>query len=121
MHQSCALWSEGVTRNADLQLENVASALVSSANRKCNGCLHYGASVACSFTNCFKFFHFPCAIAAGGFLQTKTLTLVCNLHLDQVPLLCKYTDFSPFYSFQFSYSFSCTLGVLYSENESVVS
>ena len=95
VHLSCILWSEGVSRNeSDLQVENYGPVVVQALSRRCTFCARFGASIICSFsqsqTNCNLYFHFPCSLAAGGFMDNKTKTLICSLHLDQVPLLRKY-------------------------------
>lgn len=90
MHQTCALWSQGVSRSEDLVLKDVGPAVIQATSRRCAHCCHYGASVVCKVSNCQRALHFPCAAASGAFQDCKTMAMVCTLHLDQVPLLCKY-------------------------------
>lgn len=95
MHLSCILWSEGVSRNeSELQIENYGPVVLNALSRRCAYCARFGASVMCSFTqnqnSCGLYFHYPCTLATGGFMDNKSKTLICNLHLDQVPLLRKY-------------------------------
>jgi hypothetical protein len=89
VHQSCALWSSGVTRTEDLLLENVGPAVLEASKRRCSYCSHFGATITCIVTSCTRVLHFPCAAASGAFQDCKTVTMVCSQHLDQVPLLCE--------------------------------
>jgi hypothetical protein len=89
VHQSCALWSSGVTRTEDLVMENVGPAVLEASKRRCSYCNHFGATITCIVTSCARVLHFPCAAASGAFQDCKTVTMVCSQHLDQVPLLCK--------------------------------
>jgi histone-lysine N-methyltransferase MLL3 len=89
VHQSCALWSSGVTRTEDLVMENVGPAVLEASKRRCSYCSHFGATITCIVTSCARVLHFPCAAASGAFQDCKTVTMVCSQHLDQVPLLCK--------------------------------
>ena len=93
VHQSCALWSSGVTRSEDLVMENVGPAVLQASKRRCSFCSHYGATITCIVTNCSRILHFPCAAASGAFQDCKTVTMVCNQHLDQVPLLSEFIFF----------------------------
>ncbi|XP_033611222.1 histone-lysine N-methyltransferase 2C [Cryptotermes secundus] len=87
VHQSCALWSSGVTRTEDLVMENVGPAVLEASKRRCSYCSHFGATITCIVTTCTRVLHFPCAAASGAFQDCKTVTMVCSQHLDQVPLL----------------------------------
>lgn len=91
VHNSCAIWSSGVTRCEDSGLENVGPVILQSISRKCASCNHFGASMPCRVTSCTKFFHFPCAAASGAFQDIQSYTLFCNQHLGQVPLQGKKT------------------------------
>lgn len=70
-------------------MSNLASITVQSLSRKCSNCGHYGASLVCKVAACTRIYHFPCATAAGAFQDAKTITMFCNQHLGQVPLLCE--------------------------------
>lgn len=72
-------------------MTNLASLVVQSLSRKCTNCGHYGASLICKVASCNRIYHFPCATAAGAFQDSKSISLFCNLHLAQVPLMydCK--------------------------------
>lgn len=94
MHENCAVWSLGVSRPTDVDLQNVGPLIVKATSRRCGYCCRFGASAACTFSNCQRQFHLPCAAASGTFQDTKTYSLICNLHLDQVPLLRKYYLFT---------------------------
>ncbi|XP_075232135.1 uncharacterized protein LOC142330615 [Lycorma delicatula] len=87
VHEHCAVWSLGVSRPTDLDLQNVGEIIVKATSRRCAYCCRFGASAACTFSNCQRQFHLPCAAASGTFQDTKTYSLICSLHLDQVPLL----------------------------------
>ncbi|RZF48821.1 hypothetical protein LSTR_LSTR003201, partial [Laodelphax striatellus] len=93
VHESCAVWSCGVSRPTDLDLQNSGGPIVVRASsRRCSHCGRFGASAACTFAAggtaaCQRLFHLPCAAASGAFQDTKSYSLICNLHLDQVPLL----------------------------------
>ncbi|PSN55744.1 hypothetical protein C0J52_04797 [Blattella germanica] len=87
VHQSCAMWSSGVTRTEELVMENVGPAVLQASKRRCSYCSHYGATITCIVTNCSRILHFPCAAASGAFQDCKSVSMVCSQHLDQVPLL----------------------------------
>lgn len=65
--------------------------VVAAVLRKCSYCGRLGASVACTFHNCQRTLHHPCAAASGAFQDSKSYSLVCNLHLDQVSLMRELT------------------------------
>lgn len=73
--------------------------VVAAVLRKCSYCGRLGASVACTFHNCQRTLHHPCAAASGAFQDSKSYSLVCNLHLDQVSLMRKLTIGSLWYNF----------------------
>lgn len=87
VHQSCGLWSAGVTRTESLILENVGPSVLQGCRRRCSYCNRFGATISCLVSNCQRYLHFPCAAASGAFQDSKTVHCVCNQHLDQVPLL----------------------------------
>lgn len=85
------MWSKGtLLENNDLVPENVSSCIKSALERRCSYCNRHGASINCTFNNCDKVFHFPCAAASTSFQHLKTYTLICNHHLDHIPLLREY-------------------------------
>ncbi|KAI8424060.1 hypothetical protein MSG28_002687 [Choristoneura fumiferana] len=55
--------------------------------RKCAFCLRHGASIPCKMS-CSKYFHLPCILASGGFMDFQTKSSFCKDHLYQVPLIC---------------------------------
>ncbi|XP_046682378.1 histone-lysine N-methyltransferase 2C-like isoform X2 [Homalodisca vitripennis] len=87
IHENCALWSLGVSRPTDADFQTIGQIVVSACMRKCSYCGRLGASVACTFNNCQRSLHHPCAAASGAFQDSKSYSLVCNLHLDQVSLM----------------------------------
>lgn len=90
VHNSCAIWSAGVTRNEESVLQNVGPVVVQSSSRKCASCNHFGASIPCRVGACNRYFHFACAAGSGAFQDIKRYSLFCNQHLGQVPLLGKF-------------------------------
>lgn len=89
VHESCALWSLGVNRPSDPDLQSTGDGVIQAASKKCAYCSRLGGSVACTFNNCPKVFHLPCAAASGAFQDNKSYAVVCSLHLDQVSLMRK--------------------------------
>ncbi|XP_054279340.1 histone-lysine N-methyltransferase 2D-like isoform X3 [Macrosteles quadrilineatus] len=87
IHENCALWSLGVSRPTDADFQTIGQIVVSAVCRKCSYCGRLGASVSCTFNNCQRALHHPCAGASGAFQDSKSYSLVCNLHLDQVSLM----------------------------------
>lgn len=43
--------------------------------------------------SCNRYFHFPCAAASSCYQEKKSLSLFCNQHLGQVPLMRKFIFF----------------------------
>jgi histone-lysine N-methyltransferase MLL3 len=62
-------------------------AVLRSLLRKCHYCQRYGASVRCRVPQCLRYFHFPCAAAAGAFQDGRTSTTICPPHLQESPLI----------------------------------
>ena len=82
-HFNCALWSAGVsksktetpTKDSSVPiLKHVSGAVLKAIGVKCAHCKHYGASVACKASE--RFYHWPCAVASGAFLEKSSLTMV---------------------------------------------
>ncbi|XP_075971400.1 uncharacterized protein LOC142973507 isoform X2 [Anticarsia gemmatalis] len=71
------------------QLEEArVKGIVSAAlTRKCAFCTRHGASIPCKMS-CSKYFHLPCVLASGGFMDFQTKSSFCKDHLYQVPLIC---------------------------------
>ncbi|XP_068631112.1 histone-lysine N-methyltransferase 2C-like isoform X2 [Battus philenor] len=59
----------------------------SALSRKCAFCQRHGASIPCKMS-CSKYFHLPCVLASGGFIDFHTKSSFCKDHLYQVPLVC---------------------------------
>lgn len=81
-HYNCALWSEGVEENGNVLL-NVERACVSGLAHRCFGCNQLGATLLCKSKGCNKRFHYPCAVAKGGFLDAKALVMLCPEHAEE--------------------------------------
>lgn len=89
VHQFCASWTQGVKCDSADSLENVPELILESLMRRCSYCGHLGASAPCTYTNCLKFFHYPCIFASASFQEMSVSALICNSHLDHVPLMGK--------------------------------
>lgn len=89
VHQFCASWTQGVKCDAADSLENVPELILESLMRRCSYCGHLGASAPCTYTNCLKYFHYPCIFASASFQEMSVPALICNSHLDHVPLMGK--------------------------------
>lgn len=104
VHRRCATWSDGVVQHGKfkidlncficyvtkyLGLQNIGPVILQSTSRKCSYCNHFGASLACNADVCSKYYHFPCATAAGAFQDSKAVTNYCVQHLIQVPIVCE--------------------------------
>lgn len=87
VHQFCATWTQGVKCDTAESLENVPELILESLMRRCTYCGHLGASAPCTYTNCLKFFHYPCIFASASFQEMSVPALICNSHLDHVPLM----------------------------------
>ncbi|XP_026321911.1 uncharacterized protein LOC113231673 isoform X2 [Hyposmocoma kahamanoa] len=61
--------------------------VTNALTRKCAFCNKHGASIPCKMS-CSKFFHLPCVLASGGFLDFQTRSAFCKDHLHQVPVVC---------------------------------
>lgn len=94
-HWHCALWSEGVVESDNNVLFNVEKACVKGLSQRCSGCNQLGATVKCRSHGCNKRYHYPCAVANGGFLDVKTLIILCPDHaedaadMDEVDATCE--------------------------------
>ena len=93
-HFNCALWSAGVsksktetpTKDSSVPvLKHVSAAVLKAIGVKCAHCKHYGASVACKASE--RFYHWPCAVASGAFLEKSTLTMVSVESYESVAAL----------------------------------
>lgn len=89
VHQFCATWTQGVKCDTADSLENVPELILESLMRRCTYCGHLGASAPCTYSNCLKFFHYPCIFASASFQEMSVPALICNSHLDHVPLMGK--------------------------------
>ncbi|XP_050538533.1 histone-lysine N-methyltransferase 2D-like isoform X4 [Daktulosphaira vitifoliae] len=87
VHQFCATWTQGVKCETSDSLENVPELVLESLMRRCSYCGHLGASAPCTYTNCLKFFHYPCIFASASFQEMSVPALICSSHLDHVPLM----------------------------------
>ncbi|XP_026223798.1 histone-lysine N-methyltransferase 2D isoform X3 [Anabas testudineus] len=83
VHHWCAVWSEGVKRMENEQLENVDKAVISGTQRLCEYCKRLGATIRCHAEGCSRFYHFPCSAASGSFQSMKQLVLLCSEHIDK--------------------------------------
>ncbi|KAM7404718.1 hypothetical protein PAMP_012040 [Pampus punctatissimus] len=83
VHHWCAVWSEGVKRMENEELENVDKAVISGTQRLCEYCKRLGATIQCHAEGCSRFYHFPCAAASGSFQSMKQLVLLCPEHIDK--------------------------------------
>ena len=52
---------------------------------RCEQCKHYGASVPCKASD--KFFHWPCAVASGAFMEKSSLLMVSVENYEKVAAL----------------------------------
>ncbi|XP_035512783.1 histone-lysine N-methyltransferase 2D isoform X2 [Morone saxatilis] len=83
VHHWCAVWSEGVKRMENEELENVDKAVISGTQRLCEYCKRLGATIQCHAEGCSRFYHFPCSAASGSFQSMKQLVLLCPEHIDK--------------------------------------
>lgn len=49
--------------------------------------------------SCSKYFHLPCVLASGGFIDFQTKSSFCKDHLYQAPLVCEYVKRQTIFSF----------------------
>ncbi|XP_052740662.1 histone-lysine N-methyltransferase 2C isoform X2 [Bicyclus anynana] len=70
-----------------LEEARVRGIVTAALNRKCAFCLRHGASIPCKFS-CSKYFHLPCVLASGGFMDFQSRSSFCKDHLYQVPVDC---------------------------------
>ncbi|XP_029010874.1 histone-lysine N-methyltransferase 2D isoform X3 [Betta splendens] len=87
VHHWCAVWSEGVERMENEQLDNVDKAVISGTQRLCEYCKRLGATIRCHAEGCSRFYHFPCSAASGSFQAMKQLILLCPEHIDKAEVL----------------------------------
>ncbi|MBN3308112.1 KMT2C methyltransferase, partial [Amia calva] len=81
-HQSCAMWSEGVSRAPGQSLAYVDRAIDSGSTEYCAYCKRLGASIKCCEETCRHLYHYPCAAAAGTFQDIRSYTLLCPEHIE---------------------------------------
>nr|XP_046251817.1 histone-lysine N-methyltransferase 2D isoform X2 [Scatophagus argus] len=89
VHHWCAVWSEGVKRMQNEELENVDKAVISGTQRLCEYCKRLGATIRCHAEGCSRFYHFPCSAASGSFQSMKQLFLLCPEHIDKAEELAR--------------------------------
>ncbi|NXS59066.1 KMT2D methyltransferase, partial [Brachypteracias leptosomus] len=82
VHRWCAAWATGTGQEATGPV-GVDRAVFSGISQKCEHCRRRGASIPCRAPGCPRFYHFPCAAAAGCFQSMKTLRLLCPEHVAQ--------------------------------------
>ncbi|XP_022825140.1 histone-lysine N-methyltransferase 2C isoform X2 [Spodoptera litura] len=70
-----------------LEEARVKGIVTAALSRKCAFCSRHGASIPCKMS-CSKYFHLPCVLASGGFIDFQTKSSFCKDHLYQVPLIC---------------------------------
>uniref|UniRef100_A0A3P8V9B6 PHD-type domain-containing protein n=1 Tax=Cynoglossus semilaevis TaxID=244447 RepID=A0A3P8V9B6_CYNSE len=83
VHHWCAVWSEGVKKLDNEELENVDKAVISGTQQPCEYCRRLGATIQCHAEGCLRFYHFPCSAASGSFQSMKQLVLLCPEHIDK--------------------------------------
>ncbi|CAK1598526.1 unnamed protein product [Parnassius mnemosyne] len=72
---------------SQLEEARVKGIVTNALSRKCAFCQRHGASIPCKMS-CSKYFHLPCVLASGGFMDFHTKSSFCKDHLYQVPLVC---------------------------------
>ncbi|XP_063824510.1 histone-lysine N-methyltransferase 2C-like [Ostrinia nubilalis] len=96
LHRCCLEFSppfhDQVVANADedkdqLEEARVKGIVTAALSRKCAFCTRHGASIPCKMS-CSKYFHLPCVLASGGYMDFQTKSSFCKDHLYQVPLVC---------------------------------
>ncbi|XP_047528678.1 histone-lysine N-methyltransferase 2C-like [Vanessa atalanta] len=70
-----------------LEEARIRGIVTTALARKCAFCQRYGASIPCKMS-CSKYFHLPCVLASGGFMDFQTKSSFCKDHLYQAPLVC---------------------------------
>ncbi|XP_063360644.1 histone-lysine N-methyltransferase 2C [Cydia amplana] len=70
-----------------LEEARVRGIVTTALTRKCAFCTRHGASIPCKMS-CSKYFHLPCVLASGGFMDFQTKSSFCKDHLYQVALIC---------------------------------
>ena len=83
VHHCCAAWSDGVLQDDNYEFQNLDKAVYTGSKQKCDFCNRYGASICCRATKCCKFYHYPCAAAAGTLQIFSSMSLLCVDHLTQ--------------------------------------
>ena len=85
-HFNCSLWSSGVSKDKESSsspiLSHVSEAVLRGLTTRCGYCKHYGASVPCKASD--KFYHWPCAVASGCFMEKASLSMVSTERYDKV-------------------------------------
>ena len=90
-HFNCALWSAGVSKakeetakesSSSPILKHVSEAVLKGLTTRCGYCKHYGATVPCKASG--KFYHWPCAVASGCFMEKASLSMVSTDSYDKV-------------------------------------
>ena len=83
VHHCCAAWSDGVLQDNNLEFLNVDKAVHNGSKQKCDFCNRFGASIGCRVPKCMKYYHYPCAAAAGTLqiLSDSDMSLLCVDHL----------------------------------------
>ncbi|CAG9559873.1 unnamed protein product [Danaus chrysippus] len=70
-----------------LEEARIRGIVIAALGRKCAFCQRHGASIPCKMS-CSKYFHLPCVLASGGFMDFQTKSSFCKDHLHQAPLIC---------------------------------
>uniref|UniRef100_A0A8C4T295 Uncharacterized protein n=1 Tax=Erpetoichthys calabaricus TaxID=27687 RepID=A0A8C4T295_ERPCA len=109
-HQSCAIWSHGVCQQQEV-LRNVDKAVDSGSTKHCTYCKRLGATIRCCEEICHRWYHYPCAAAAGTFQDIQSHCLLCPEHIEQAvdkgesrfaqALVCQLTGCLGFFFFFF--------------------
>lgn len=83
IHEACANWCEGVTRDNEKGFIDAEKAILVALSKRCSYCSHLGATIGCKFEGCLGFFHLPCAAASGCFQVVTSLTMTCSAIFKQ--------------------------------------
>ncbi|XP_059056838.1 histone-lysine N-methyltransferase 2C-like [Achroia grisella] len=82
-----ALAGNIVDEKETLEDTRIKGIVNNALSRKCAFCSRHGASIPCK-GSCNKFFHLPCVLASGGFMDFPNKFSFCKDHLYQVTLNC---------------------------------
>ncbi|CAH2071742.1 unnamed protein product, partial [Iphiclides podalirius] len=85
--EQLAAISNSDEEKGQLEEARVKGIVTNALSRKCSFCQRYGASIPCKMS-CSKYYHLPCILASGGFMDFHTKSAFCKDHLYQVPLVC---------------------------------